>query len=130
MFFDTSAIIEFLLDGPKASELLAKLRDAAGPHSTNPMVIYEAAVVLAGKENLSVGEAERLVRSLLRAMDIAVVSIDDQTASAALDAFARYGKGRHPARLNFGDCFSYAGAKAAGVPLLYVGEDFARTDLA
>lgn len=45
-------------------------------------------------------------------------------------AFARYGKGRHPAKLNFGDCFSYAGAKMAGVPLLYVGEDFAETDLA
>ncbi|TDK37094.1 type II toxin-antitoxin system VapC family toxin [Rhizobium deserti] len=130
MFFDTSAIMEFLLDGPKASELLAKLQDANGPHSTNPMVIYEAAVVLAGKENFSVTEAERLVRSLLGAMDIAVVSIDDQTASAAIEAFARYGKGRHPARLNFGDCFSYAGAKAADAPLLYVGEDFARTDLA
>jgi ribonuclease VapC len=129
MFFDTSAIIEFLIDAPKASELLARLEQTTGLHSTNPMVIYEAAVVLAGKQNLPVKEAERLVRSLLRAMDITVVSIDDQTASVALDAFSRYGKGHHPAKLNFGDCFSYAGAKAAGVPLLYVGEDFARTDL-
>lgn len=130
MFFDTSAIIEFLLDAPKASELLSRLQEAPGPHSTNPMVIYEAAVVLAGKQNLSISEAERLVRSLLQAMHVAVVSIDDQTASAALNAFSRYGKGRHPAKLNFGDCFSYAGAKAAGTGLLYVGEDFALTDVA
>ena len=53
-----------------------------------------------------------------------------ETAFAALDAFSRYGKGRHPARLNFGDCFSYAGAKAAGGGLLYVGNDFRQTDIA
>jgi ribonuclease VapC len=48
---------------------------------------------------------------------------------AALDAFARFGKGRHPARLNYGDCMAYATARVAGLPLLFVGEDFVRTDI-
>lgn len=59
------------------------------------------------------------------------ISITPEIGELAISAMARYGKGRgHPAQLNFGDCFSYACAKAAGVPLLYVGSDFARTDLA
>jgi ribonuclease VapC len=106
------------------------LEQSGAPRSTGPTVVYEASVVLAGKQMLSIGEAERLVRSLLRMLNVTVISATDETASVAIDAFARFGKGRHPAKLNFGDCFAYAGAKAAGMPLLYVGNDFAFTDLA
>ncbi len=130
MFIETSALVEILIDGPKSLELLEKIDSGASARSTGPTVIYEAAVVLAGKQNLAVKEAERLVRSLLATMKVSITNVDDNTASIALDAFARYGKGRHPAKLNFGDCFSYAGAKSANVPLLYVGSDFAQTDLA
>lgn len=86
--------------------------------------------MLSGKQNLPVPESERLVRSLLSELNVTVLPATDQIASNALDAFDRYGKGRHPAKLNFGDCFSYAGATAAGAGLLYVGDDFALTDLA
>jgi ribonuclease VapC len=57
------------------------------------------------------------------------VAFDEVHASAALNAYSRFGKGRHPAALNFGDCCTYATASVAGRPLLCVGDDFARTDL-
>ena len=66
----------------------------------------------------------------LQRSNVETLPITAETGSLALDAFERYGKGRHPARLNFGDCFAYAMAKQHGVPLLYNGEDFAQTDLA
>lgn len=65
----------------------------------------------------------------LRDLDVTVVPVDAPLAWAALDAFRTYGKSRHPAGLNFGDCFSYALSKVTGQPLLFVGEDFARTDI-
>ena len=130
MFLDTSAILEILLSDPKSDDLIRRLEASDGPLSTGPTVVYEAAVVLSGKENLSVPESERLVRSLLSELNVTVLPATDQIASKALDAFDRYGKGRHPAKLNFGDCFRYAGARAAGAGLLYVGDDFTLTDLA
>ena len=130
MFLDTSAIIEILVSDPKSDDLIRRLEASDGPRSTGPTVVYEAAVVLSGKQNLPVPESERLVRSLLSEPNVAVLPATDQIASNALDAFDRYGKSRHPAKLNFGDCFSYAGAKAAGAGLLYVGDDFTLTDLA
>ena len=57
------------------------------------------------------------------------VPIDEAIARLAVDCFQQFGKGRHPAKLNFGDCLSYACAKALGVPLLFKGDDFARTDV-
>jgi ribonuclease VapC len=84
---------------------------------------------LAGKRQIDVDDATKLVLDFLNELNAEILPATRDTALAALDAFSRYGKGRHPARLNFGDCFSYAGAKAAGAALLYVGEDFRRTDL-
>ena len=73
----------------------------------------------------------------LRALDrfveragIVVAAVDLEQAKLARDAFSRFGKGRHAAALNFGDCFSYALARVLGEPLLFKGEDFARTDVA
>ena len=59
----------------------------------------------------------------------AKTTVPPETGRIALEAFDRYGKGRHPARLNFGDCFAYEVAKEHDCPLLYVGEDFSRTDI-
>jgi ribonuclease VapC len=68
---------------------------------------------------------------LLRQFDIQTVDLTPQMILTALQAYERYGKGRqHPARLNMGDCLSYAAARTLGLPLLYKGEDFARTDIA
>jgi ribonuclease VapC len=65
----------------------------------------------------------------MASMHLKLTPIDAVIAGAAQDAFMRFGKGRHPARLNFGDCFSYAVAKVMNAPLLYVGNDFAQTDI-
>jgi ribonuclease VapC len=66
---------------------------------------------------------------LLRDMRLQIVSHDDELARLAGEAFFRFGKGRHPARLNFGDCASYALAKKYSIPLLFKGSDFAKTDI-
>jgi ribonuclease VapC len=62
-------------------------------------------------------------------MEIKLVNVPPETARIALDAFVRYGKGRHPARLNFGDCFAYACARHLGEPLMFKGGDFPQTDI-
>ena len=65
----------------------------------------------------------------LERLDVGIVGIDDRLAEIAIAAFLHFGKGRHPAKLNFGDCFSYALAKRLNVPLLFKGEDFSQTDI-
>ncbi|WP_309392418.1 type II toxin-antitoxin system VapC family toxin [Chelatococcus sambhunathii] len=97
---------------------------------TSPLALFETALAIAPKLRLSHAEAEIRARTYA-ALDMAVIPITAEIGRLALEAHSRYGKGsRHPARLNFGDCFSYACAKAHNVPLLYKGDDFAKTDLA
>lgn len=100
------------------------------PFSASTTVIYETTVVISSRTKKTVEEAYAFVDQFLAELNAEILPATRDTALAALDAFSRYGKGRHSARLNFGDCFSYAGAKASGAGLLYVGEDFRRTDLA
>ena len=79
----------------------------------------------------SVEKAKRITQDFLAEIGATLVPIGEETGNHAIDAFARYGKGKgHPAQLNLGDCFSYAVAKEQGVGLLYKGDDFLRTDLA
>ena len=130
MFLDTSAIVECFITGPAYERIAAALSVPERPFYTSPTVMFEAACVLASRRRISVQEAVTLLDGFLFELQAEVLPATRETGLAAIDAFARYGKGRHPAKLNFGDCFSYAGAKQAGVPLLYVGNDFAQTDLA
>lgn len=80
-----------------------------------------------------VAESRRGMRSefdrWLESMEIDVVAVDFPQARIAADAFARFGRGRHPARLNYGDCFAYALANSLDAPLLYKGDDFDKTDI-
>lgn len=69
------------------------------------------------------------VRTFLKLMDIEVVPIPPEAADLAIDDFERFGKGRDPAALNFGNCFAYACARHFRVPLLFKGEDFSQTDI-
>lgn len=71
-----------------------------------------------------------IVTEFLLDNEIASIPFGERHWAIAADAFSRFGKGRHPARLNYGDCMTYATARLAGAPLLCVGDDFARTDLA
>ena len=97
------------------------------------MVIVMSAPILLETEIVMtrrVGDVGReLVTEFLEAFAVSVIAFDDRQRQAAIEAFARYGKGRDPAGLNFGDCMSYAAAAAMSLPLLFVGNDFPRTDI-
>ena len=88
-------------------------------------------MVLSSKWQVEPDYAESEVRFLLEKSGVAITQIDDQIATLAVAAFTKYGKGRgHSAKLNLADCLSYACAKQHRLPLLYIGDDFAATDLA
>jgi ribonuclease VapC len=76
------------------------------------------------------GERGRgLTAQFLESFEVEVIPFGESHWQAAIGVFARYGKGQHPAGLNYGDCMSYAAARIAGEPLLYIGNDFAKTDI-
>ena len=129
MILDASAIVAIMRAEPEAAELSARLL-AAARRETHGVSVYEATLAVARLSGDTVEAAEAIVMDFLEDLTILVSPIGPAETAAALDAFARYGKGRHPAALNMGDCFSYACARTRGMPLLYKGEDFAKTDLA
>jgi len=125
---DASAIIGILASEDDAASLAARLGHA-GAARVSAIAIYEATVGLARIGNISAADALDVVDSFLSEVNATVIPIDATTAREALSAFARFGKGRHPAALNMGDCFAYACARLEGEPLLCKGNDFPRTDL-
>jgi ribonuclease VapC len=130
MFVDASALVAILRRESDFEGLAFRL-DRADDAITSPVAVVEAVMSLGKQKRLPVAEAREAVSGLLTRSGIEVVVIDDATSELAIDAHARFGKGSgHPARLNLGDCFAYAMAKQHGVPLLYKGDDFSRTDLA
>jgi ribonuclease VapC len=129
MYVDASAIVAIIVAEPDADRLLKILDAAASERITAPVAIFEAIAGIARIRACSPIDAQALVRDFLREAEIQVVPIADHHADLAVIAFARFGKGRHKAALNLGDCFGYAVAKAANAPILFVGEDFSRTDL-
>ncbi|MGY4506425.1 ribonuclease VapC [Bradyrhizobium sp. GM24.11] len=126
MFIDASALTALLTDEDEARELLARLQQT-GTRLTSALAVWETTVAVARVLNLSIGVAAEAVESYLDLMEIAVVAVPPETARIALDAFDRFGKGRHPAGLNFGDCFAYAWH--LGQPLMFKGGDFPQTDI-
>jgi ribonuclease VapC len=130
MFVDASAIVAILTTEPGSDALIERLERATRP-ITSAIAIFEATLALRRKRHASVEEAETDVTEFLTNARITLVPIAANEAAAALQAFARYGKGRgHPAQLNMGDCFSYAVATTCRTSLLYTGDDFSKTDLA
>jgi ribonuclease VapC len=128
MFIDASALTALLTDEAEARELLARLQGASR-RLTSPLAVWETAIAVARILDLKIAEAADAVESYLLLIDIEMVAVPPETARVALDAFDRYGKGRHPARLNFGDCFAYACARHFGEPLMFKGSDFPQTDI-
>lgn len=119
---DTSALIAILLREPEAERCTAVIaRNAELAMSAGT---YAEALIVAQRRGMA-----REMTALLDGLDIEVWPLAAADARRVGDAYRLWGKGRHSAGLNFGDCFSYAAAKALDCPLLYVGEDFARTDL-
>jgi ribonuclease VapC len=126
---DASAIVAMLTREPDADTLVSALA-AAGRAETTPVAFYEAVLGVSRKRQWSIAEAETQVRDFLEAAGVAVQPIQPEAAHVALEAFARYGKGRgHPARLNLWDCLIYAQAKLGGASLLYKGGDFSKIDV-
>ena len=125
MVVDTSAIVAFALGEPEAGAV-ARLLAEADALSISAASVLECSLVL-GRRFGPIGEEK--LDELLREAGIAIVPFDAEQLDLARAAYRRFGKGRHPAQLNYGDCFSYALAKSLDEPLLYVGEDFAQTDV-
>jgi ribonuclease VapC len=128
MFLDASAIIGIIAMEDDAGSLAGRLSRVRHPQ-TSAVAIFEAATGLARIANAPVADALALVSRFVKEVNATVVAIDGDTAATAVAAFDRFGKGRHPAGLNMGDCFAYACARQRDVPLLCTGNDFPRTDV-
>jgi ribonuclease VapC len=126
MVLDTSALIAVLLDEPEAVAL--RLAIEADPiRLLSAATLVETSIVIEAR----VGDAGgRELDRLLQKADVEVVAVDAEQAELARHAFRTFGKGRHAAGLNYGDCFSYALSQSSGEPLLFKGGDFAQTDVA
>lgn len=125
MIVDTSAIVAILLREPGWEGLLEKLV-SAGRVGVGAPTLVEAGIVLSARLGR---DARPLLARLAQEAGMSTVPFGEAAYVVAVDAFLRFGKGRHPAALNFGDCVSYATARVTGEPLLCVGEDFRRTDV-
>lgn len=125
MIVDSSALVAIAFAEPGCQELITKLAGAPSAGIGTP-TLAETGVVLAAR----LGQDSRdLVIRLLDEFSIEEIPFGDRHWREAVDAYLRFGRGRHKARLNFGDCLTYAVARLANEPLLFVGEDFRETDL-
>lgn len=121
---DSSAIVAVVLG--EANAELAASHLTANETMISAVNLVEASIVVESRQGPDAG---RDLRLLIDGSGVDVVPVDEQQANRALDAWRRYGKGRHPAALNLGDCFAYALARSFDAPLLFQGNDFPQTDL-
>lgn len=126
MVLDSSAIVAIHLQEPGYERLIEAI-DKADVVVVGVPTLLETAMVLTTRLRQ---DARPLLFAFLRRLEAEVVAFNQEHLDAATAAFLRFGRGRHPAGLNFGDCMSYAVAAVAGMPLLFTGEDFTRTDIA
>jgi ribonuclease VapC len=125
MTLDTSAILAVLLDEPERAAFVSQI-EQADRRLVSTMTVLEAAMVLEGRKGHDAGHDLDL---FLERGSIEVVPFDQEQLDYARTAFRKFGKGRHSAGLNFGDCASYALAQWSGEPLLFKGTDFGDTDV-
>ena len=125
MVLDSSAIVAIHLREPGHEQLIDKI-DAAEVVVVGVPTLLETAMVLTARLGQ---DARPMLFAFLRRVEAVVIPFNEEHLDAATTAFIRFGRGRHPAALNFGDCMSYAVASVAGMPLLSTGEDFRRTDI-
>ena len=129
IFADASALIALII-GEDGADALADELEADRLRLCSALSIWETVAGLCRSYTFSVPTARAHVQHFLEAGRFEFVGIGERESGIAAEAYAQFGKGRHPAALNMGDCFAYACAKSSGAKLLYKGEDFARTDLA
>jgi ribonuclease VapC len=125
MVVDTSALVAIFAGEPERLRFIEAI-EGAEVRLISAGTIVETSIVLDARYG---AEGLRLFDRFRERAGIDLVDVDEQQAREARQAYSRFGKGRHPAGLNFGDCFSYALAVTSGEPLLYKGDDFAQTDV-
>lgn len=129
MFVDASAIVAILNQELEADAFSDAIEQCDGA-TTSPIAVFEATLAICRVRHATIEEAAADVNEFLTIASVQCVPITGSQTRIALDAFARYGKGRgHPAQLNLGDCFAYAVARDQNVPLLFKGNDFSQTDI-
>jgi ribonuclease VapC len=128
MFLDASAIIAILARESDAAALAARLGQAVKVYYS-PIVAYETILGLARIGNIPFAAATEIFEQFVREVGAQLVPIGGELGKAAIRAFDSFGKGRHAAGLNMGDCFAYACADSLEVPLLFKGNDFPLTDI-
>jgi ribonuclease VapC len=122
---DTSAVVAILRNEAGAKSFVEKIVDAERCF-LSAVSFFEASMVMIGR---GAPDLANELDALVERAAIEIVPFDEELARDSRAAFTRFGKGRHPAGLNFGDCASYALAQARGLPLLYKGDEFAKTDV-
>jgi len=125
LVLDTSAVLALLQGEKEADRILAALADAE-VRRVSAATVVEAGIVLQARYG---DHGERELDLFLERAEVEVIPFSEEHATVARQAFRRFGKGRHPAALNFGDCFVYALAVVLDHPLLFVGTDFSATDV-
>ena len=125
MVIDTSAIIAVLLNEANAVRIIEAI-ETSSPRLLSAANLLEASIVIDSRKGEAGG---RELDLLMYRADIEIVPVDQDQAETARIAWRRFGKCRHPAALNYGDCFAYVLAKSRRLPLLYLGNDFSQTDI-
>lgn len=125
MVLDTSALLALLLDEPEAEEFRAAVEEDSS-RLVSAVTLLETALVIEARKGEPGG---RELDGLIQKAEIEIVAVDTEHVSEARRAYRRFGKGRHAAGLNFGDVFAYALSRLSGEPLLFKGDDFAKTDI-
>jgi ribonuclease VapC len=129
MFVDASALTAVELEEPD-NLIFADVLDRAEQSLITSFVMMETGLALMLGKGITAQQAHHQITQSISYFRIETVELTPAMIMTALQAYERYGKGRkHPAKLNMGDCLSYAAARTLGVPLLFKGEDFARTDI-
>ena len=125
MVLDSSVVVAILLEQAGFEAFVERIR-ASEIVAIGAPTVFECSMVIAARVTQ---DSRVMVTGMLRQWRVQVVPFTEEHFYAAVEAFLRFGKGRHPAGLNFGDCMSYATAYVSGLPLLFTGKDFARTDI-
>jgi ribonuclease VapC len=125
LILDSSAVLAVLFR-ERGHERIAEAIDGAGILAIGAPTLVETGIVAVAAFDL---HGRALVSQFLEQKQVTVIPFGEDHWSVAGEAFIRYGKGRHPARLNYGDCMTYATARVADLPLLFIGDDFSQTDI-
>ena len=125
MIVDSSALLAIILGEPEAEAMTASISGTSARRISAANWLETALVVDGRSSPVASAQFDELIATL----EIEIVPVDAPVATLARAAHRQFGRGNHPARLNFGDCMSYALAKARGEPLLFKGNDFPQTDV-